>query len=107
MHSIDDTIAAIASAAGGAARGIVRISGPEAVPIVAKLFTPAKDDPDNPSSSAALADLRIPTRIRGSVGMSLADRSDEQRLLIVAVGERQPDRPADPCRDPNFSQSRR
>ena len=80
MHSIDDTIAAIASAAGGAARGIVRISGPEAVPIVAKLFTAAKNDPDHPSSSAALDDVRMPTRVRGSVGLSLADRGGEQRL---------------------------
>ncbi len=80
MHSIDDTIAAVASAAGGAARGIVRISGPETVPIVAKLFTPAESNAEKPSSSAALADVRMPTRIRGSIGLSLADRGDEQRL---------------------------
>jgi tRNA modification GTPase len=40
MHSPDDTIAAIATAAGGAARGIVRISGPEAIAVAAGVFTP-------------------------------------------------------------------
>jgi tRNA modification GTPase len=37
-YHLDDTIAAIASAAGGAARGIVRVSGPQAVQVVAKCF---------------------------------------------------------------------
>lgn len=36
--SLDDTIAAIASAPGGAARGIVRLSGPAAVPCARKVF---------------------------------------------------------------------
>src|SRR5947207_1158921 len=35
---LDDTIAAIATAPGGALRGIVRISGPLAVTIAAQLF---------------------------------------------------------------------
>lgn len=34
MHPLDDTIAAIASAPGGAARGIVRLSGPDSVAAV-------------------------------------------------------------------------
>ncbi len=40
MFPLDDTIAAIASAPGGAARGIVRISGPSVAEIVAKCFQP-------------------------------------------------------------------
>ena len=39
MHPLDDTIAAIASTPGGAARGIVRISGPMAAACVDSLFT--------------------------------------------------------------------
>jgi tRNA modification GTPase len=38
MYSLDDTIAAIASPPGGAARGIVRISGPESLDSVAQFF---------------------------------------------------------------------
>ena len=34
----DDTIAAIATAAGGAARGMVRVSGPATIAVVAKCF---------------------------------------------------------------------
>ncbi len=36
---LDDTIAAIASAPGGALRGIVRISGPEAIVVAGRVFT--------------------------------------------------------------------
>jgi len=38
MFPMDDTIAAISTAAGSAARGIVRLSGPRALPIAAGLF---------------------------------------------------------------------
>jgi tRNA modification GTPase len=38
MSSADDTIAAIASASGGAARGIVRISGPNAIAVAESVF---------------------------------------------------------------------
>ncbi|HEY2882005.1 MAG TPA: GTPase [Pirellulales bacterium] len=38
MFTLDDTIAAVATAPGGAARGIVRISGPDAVSIVRRCF---------------------------------------------------------------------
>jgi len=38
MYSLDDTIAAVASPPGGAARGIVRISGPNAVDCLDSLF---------------------------------------------------------------------
>lgn len=40
MYPLDDTIAAIASPPGGAARGIVRISGPVAIDCVVGLFEP-------------------------------------------------------------------
>ncbi len=40
MHPLDDTIAAIASPPGGAARGIVRISGPAAFDCLTRLFKP-------------------------------------------------------------------
>ena len=41
MFPADDTIAAISTAAGSAARAIVRVSGPEALVLAARLFTPA------------------------------------------------------------------
>jgi tRNA modification GTPase len=40
MFTLDDTIAAVASAAGGAARGIVRLSGPQVAEIVPRCFQP-------------------------------------------------------------------
>lgn len=43
--TLDDTIAAIASAPGGAARGVVRISGPSTREVCDELFTPG--DPDD------------------------------------------------------------
>jgi tRNA modification GTPase len=42
MFPLDDTIAAIASPPGGAARGIIRISGPKAIECVAALFQPVE-----------------------------------------------------------------
>ncbi len=45
MLSTDDTIAAIASAPGGAARGIVRLSGPAAIAIVETCFRPQPERP--------------------------------------------------------------
>jgi tRNA modification GTPase len=45
MYDTDDTIAAIATAAGGAARAIVRVSGPDAVRIVAKCFSAEYGEP--------------------------------------------------------------
>jgi tRNA modification GTPase len=41
LPPLNDTIAAIATAPGQAAVGIVRVSGPESYPIVARLFRPA------------------------------------------------------------------
>src|SRR5437016_12719684 len=56
---LDDTIAAIASAPGGALRGIVRLSGPHCVAIVAQLIE--NGDSDSPDT------LRFPTCRRGTI----------------------------------------
>ena len=40
MYNIDDNIAAIASGYGQSGIGIIRISGPEALNIVSKIFRP-------------------------------------------------------------------
>ncbi len=42
MYSVDDTIAAIATSIGQSGIGIVKLSGPEAYPIVAQLFRSAR-----------------------------------------------------------------
>lgn len=54
---VSDTIAAIASAPGGGLRGIVRMSGPDAVRVVATVFVP--------QSAQDLHCLRQPTRLEG------------------------------------------
>ena len=51
MHALDDTIVAIASPPGGAARGIVRLSGPEAVACFDESFR--ADDADRPLEPTA------------------------------------------------------
>lgn len=59
---LDDTIAAIASAAGGALRGIVRISGPQAVPIV-RLVVVGDDSQsafETPQASCRRVQLKLP-----------------------------------------------
>jgi tRNA modification GTPase len=58
-YELQDTIAAVATAAGGAARGIIRISGPQAVATVAKCFEAAYQRP--------LEQLRRATAVRGQV----------------------------------------
>ena len=42
VHPATDTIAAIATAAGTGGIGIIRISGPEALPLLHQLFVPLK-----------------------------------------------------------------
>jgi tRNA modification GTPase len=54
---LDDTIAAIASAPGGALRGIVRLSGPEVVSVLGRVFTP--------SPPQSLATITAPLLVRG------------------------------------------
>lgn len=57
----DDTIAAVASAAQGAARGIVRVSGHQASAVVAKVFQCAKpfDPVDVPRATSVVGAVRI------------------------------------------------
>src|SRR5438067_10664343 len=55
---LEDTIAAIASAPGGALRGIVRLSGSKAIEIVARLF--------QPEDLKSIADLRTASCRRGA-----------------------------------------
>lgn len=56
-YRTDDTIVAIATAPGGAARGIVRISGPDTVPCVSQCFVADEDTP--------LSVLRVAAALRG------------------------------------------
>lgn len=65
MYHLDDTIAAVASAAGGAARGILRVSGPQAAQIVAAIFRPDNGQP--------LAAVRSPQRIAGTLELARPD----------------------------------
>ena len=48
LPATDDTIAAVASPHGGAARGIVRISGPDTVNLCRQFFTPGAPPDDSP-----------------------------------------------------------
>ncbi|MEN6459735.1 MAG: tRNA modification GTPase [Thermoguttaceae bacterium] len=59
MYPLDDTIAAIATPPGGAARGIVRLSGPQAIDCVRRLFY--ADD------SRPLAARQFPCALTGSL----------------------------------------
>lgn len=65
--SFDDTIAAIASPPGGAARGILRVSGPQAIDCTRHIFIPvgekpsiAPNSPHAISGTLRLADLHSP-----------------------------------------------
>ena len=60
-YDLDDTIAAIATARGGAARGIVRLSGPDTVTLVSRCFT---------SCETPLSDVKRPTVVRGTLSIS-------------------------------------
>jgi tRNA modification GTPase len=63
MHlDVSDTIAAIASAPGGGLRGIVRISGPDAIATLAGGFVASESEASHPLDWAA---LRGPRRIAG------------------------------------------
>ncbi|HAA49621.1 MAG TPA: hypothetical protein DCE43_07870, partial [Planctomycetaceae bacterium] len=48
LPATDDTIAAVASPHGGAARGIIRISGPDTVTLCQHFFTPCDSPGDSP-----------------------------------------------------------
>jgi tRNA modification GTPase len=58
-YTHDDTIAAIASAPGGAARGIVRVSGPQVIACLGQLFQPVGEE--------GLATITRPTAVPGVV----------------------------------------
>jgi len=64
VYDLDDTIAAIGTATGGAARGMVRLSGPRLLDCLVGCFQPT-------DSTCALADLRFPSVVAGSI--TLAD----------------------------------
>ena len=62
MYPLDDTIAAIASPPGGAARGIVRISGPQTLDCLGPLFRPDDGRPLGPPrfAQAIAGSLHLP-----------------------------------------------
>lgn len=64
-YETNDTIAAVATAAGGAARGMVRVSGPRAIDVAAACFTPDDGRP--------LDTLRRATAARGRVRITLGE----------------------------------
>jgi tRNA modification GTPase len=59
VYHVDDTIAAIASAAGGAARGILRVSGPDVVRVLDGLF--------RASTGESPADVTVARRLSGLI----------------------------------------
>ncbi|HEY4232268.1 MAG TPA: GTPase [Lacipirellulaceae bacterium] len=69
-YDLDDTIAAIATAAAGAARGIVRVSGPRAVETVSQCFTAADGRPLNQFQRA--------TAVAGQVSLTIDGLSPRQ-----------------------------
>ena len=72
-YDVNDTIAAIASAPGGAARGVVRISGADAVARLASCFTLSPGE-------EALTAIRTPTRICGSI--RACGESEDNELVV-------------------------
>lgn len=62
MYHTDDTIVAIASAPGGAARGIVRLSGPAVLSLLDTCFVPAAGQ--SPST------IRVPTVLSGTIPLA-------------------------------------
>lgn len=76
FKGIDDTIVAVSSPPGWAARGIVRLSGPEAIPIAARLFTPG--------DGVSLARRAGFTRVAGIVELEGASRVPAEIYLFRA-----------------------
>ena len=70
-YHVDDTIAAIASADGGAARGIVRVSGPAVREIVGRVFVA--------TDGCLLEDVRQPTVVAGRLSVPI-DRDRVQHF---------------------------
>jgi tRNA modification GTPase len=71
-YDAHDTIAAIASPAGGAERGVVRISGPDALVCVARCFKPA-------SGRQSIAATTAPRRLRAVFHVG----GEEERRLSI------------------------
>ncbi len=68
MHPLDDTIAAVASPSGGAARGIVRISGPAALDCLTQFFKPNDGQAILPGATAyAVAGMLHLSGLHGSL----------------------------------------
>jgi len=74
MLSLDDTIAAIASAAGGGGRGIVRLSGPRAAECVSRCFSSA--------DGRLPADAQRPSAFDGEIALASLGRGVPCRLLV-------------------------
>ena len=85
MYPLDDTIAAIASPPGGAARGIVRISGPAACDCLIRLFQP--DDGLPGTSSARTGLFPIAVARRAAAAAALSRRCRAMRYLWPDVRE--------------------
>lgn len=75
-YDTHDAIAAVASAAGGGARGVVRISGVDALARLAGCFHPS-------DSAVALTEIARPERVRGSILLNAPD----QRSAASIPGE--------------------
>lgn len=77
--NLDDTICAIASAPGGAARGIVRISGASAVEIAGRMM--------RPESGPTIERLRHATALRGWIRLprAMAPCTPEHRQTPIAI----------------------
>jgi tRNA modification GTPase len=74
MLAIDHTIAAMASAPGSAARGIVRLSGPDVLDVVLRCFRPDDD-------TAAVSTIKSPSAIEGRVSAAVIDESTASRRV--------------------------
>ncbi|MCE9544862.1 MAG: 50S ribosome-binding GTPase [Planctomycetia bacterium] len=74
LTNLDDTIAAIATASGGAARGVVRIAGPRVLEYVEPTFHAA--------DGASLREVRTATAIAGRIDLAGLGRSLEAELYF-------------------------
>ncbi|MEN6405719.1 MAG: tRNA modification GTPase [Thermoguttaceae bacterium] len=61
MDSLDDTIVAIASPPGGAARGIVRLSGPKAIACLRRFFVSSNEKPEIDAPRILTGSLKLPS----------------------------------------------
>jgi tRNA modification GTPase len=92
MHPLDDTIAAIASAPGGAARGIVRLSGPAVERCLAAIFRETSDSADDRVAVAvALPSLKSTSPLQGGGSATAAPTGDPESLCIIAGDLRLPE----------------